>query len=326
MTAAIRDLHMNHSGKFETGVDTTAMQVWQGNPYITKFNHKDIVKLDNDKDDKYRATHDEIKEIWDSGKIPSVKLHYDLIHQSNTCTGHFIDGFCDGIEDLLNVRIKNRKCYGDIYISDVERSWVSQVQEVTESDTHFWIVVNGGKYDFTCKWWDPFRMQKVVNAMRHITFVQVGEKGHNHHPLVGPNVIDFIGKTDIRQLIRLVYHSSGAICPVTFMMHLAAAVPVRPEKTYARKTRPCVVIAGGREPSRWEAYTNHAYLHKCGTLACCDNGGCWKSRVVPLGDEDEKDKDLCLDPVTTENGIIVPKCMKMITVSDVIEAIESYLP
>ena len=329
MTAGIRDLHRNYPNKFITGIDTTAQQIWEHNPYAMEVDRSKIIKLpikdeiDNAADN---LTYKDVKEIWDLGKVPSVRLSYPLIHQSNEGTGHFIDGFVNQIERLLNIKITHRICRGDIYVSKEEQAWTSQIQEITDEDTYYWVVVNGGKHDYTCKWWDPQRMQKVVSYLKHITFVQVGEKEHFHHPLLGTNIINLVGKTDIRQLIRLIYHSSGVICPVTMAMHLAAAVPVRKEKTYGRITRPCVVIAGGREPTRWEAYTNHAYLHTCGTLPCCDNGGCWKSRVVPLGDNDEKDKSLCTFPELTENGIVIPKCMKMITVRNVVEAITQYLP
>lgn len=102
------------------------------------------------------------------------------------------------------------------------------------------------------------------------------------------------------------------------MMHLAAAVET---KKGMPKNRPCVVIAGGREPSQWEAYPHHQFLHTNGALRCCDNGGCWKARTVPLGDGDEKDKpeNLCVDVVGN-----LPRCMDMITADDVIRRVEMY--
>ena len=50
-------------------------------------------------------------------------------------------------------------------------------------------------------------------------------------------------------------------------------------------------------------------------------GGCWKSRVVPLGDGDEKDKpeNLCLDVVGK-----LPRCLDMITVETVIDRVKMY--
>ena len=66
----------------------------------------------------------------------------------------------------------------------------------------------GGKYDFTAKWWDPASFQAVVDHFRdRITFVQCGEAGHWHPRLTG--VMDLVGKTTLREFIRLVYHAEG---------------------------------------------------------------------------------------------------------------------
>ena len=168
--------------------------------------------------------------------------------------------------------------------------------------------------------WEIYRFQKVVNAFPSIRFVQIGAREHFHKPLQGSNVINLIGKTNIRQLIRLFYWSAGVITPVSFPMHLAAAVEVHP--MYRRKTRPCIVIAGGREPAQWEAYPNHQYLHTCGILPCCDNGGCWKSRITKLHDNSSKDESICLRPVQSKSGQIIPECMNLITSDKVIELID----
>ncbi len=158
-----------------------------------------------------------------------------------------------------------------------------------------------------------------------------------------------MGRTNLRQLIRLMHHAQGVLCPVTLHMHLAAAVPVSKGMP---KNRPCVVVAGGREPAQWEAYPHHQYLHRNGMLPCCDQGGCWKSRVVPLGDNDPKDapSKLCtqvvhlryasknihrkpndpLPPHAVPNAPgreitdYLPRCLDMVTVEDVIRAIELY--
>jgi FkbM family methyltransferase len=178
-------------------------------------------------------------------------------------------------------------------------------------------VAAGGKYDFTNKWWDPKRYQQVIDYFRKkILFVQVGSADHHHPPLEG--VIDLRGRTDLRQLVRLVLHSQGVLCPVTLFMHLAAAVPA---KAGSPITRPCVVVAGGREPSHWEAYPHHQFIHTIGALPCCETGGCWKSRVVALGDGDEKDRpqNLCVNVVGN-----LPKCMDMITADEVIRRIGLY--
>ena len=290
LTAAVRDIHLQHPGEFVTDVRTSAPDLWQNNPFITAL---------------------------DDREAESIDCHYPLIHRSNQEPWHFIHGFHQYLAEVLGIALRPSAFRGDVHLADSERLWVSQVCEMIGADVPFWIVVSGGKRDFTAKLWSTPRLQEVVDRFREkVAFVQVGAVEHEHPPLAG--VIDLRGKTTLRELVRLVYHARGVLTPVTLLMHLAAAVEV---KGGFPKNRPCVVIAGGREPPHWEAYPHHQYLHRVGSLACCDNGGCWKSRVVPLGDRDEKDRpeNLCVDVV---GGL--PRCMDMIGVDEVVRAVDSY--
>lgn len=292
LTAALRDLHLCYPGQFITDIGTPCPQLWENNPYITPLDEK-------------------------AGDVEVIECHYPLIHKSNTHPYHFIHGFIGFLNDRLGLHIKPTAFKGDIHLNDLEKSWISQVHEQTGEDTKFWIIVSGGKHDFTVKWWDPDRFQKVVDYFQgKIQFVQIGERGHYHPVLNG--VINLCGKTDLRQLLRLVYHAQGVLTPVSLLMHLAAAVDVKPEMP---KNRACVVVAGGREPAQWEAYPHHQFIHTNGALPCCDNGGCWKSRVIPLGDGDEKDspENLCVDVKGN-----LPHCMDMISEDEVIRRIELY--
>ena len=196
---------------------------------------------------------------------------------------------------------------------------MSQVEE-TGFRGSFWIMMAGGKYDFTSKWWNPDSYQQVVDHFAgRILFVQCGERSHWHPPL--KNVLDFVGQTDTRQFVRLMHHAEGVVSPVTFAMHLAAAVETKPAKP---RNRAAVVIAGGREPAQWEAYPHHQFVSTNGALPCCDQGGCWKSRCQAVGDGDQKDLDLCVAPVAVGSDLKIPKCMAMITPEDVIRRIEMY--
>lgn len=298
MTAAVRDLHRAHSGLFLTDVRTPAAQLWENNPWITQLSE-------------------------DDPEVTVVPMRYDLIHESNEGAYHFIHGYVRHLEDFLGLRIPVTRFRGDIYLSDLEKSWLNQVQEEPIGwNRDFWIVVAGGKHDYTTKWWDSARYQQVIDHFAgRIQFVQCGEANHHHPRLRG--TIDLVGKTDVRQFVRLMYHASGVLCPVTFAMHLAAAVEVKPGRP---KNRACVVIAGGREPSQWEKYGHHRFLETNGALPCCDNGGCWKSRCQPVGDGDEKDKpeNLCVSPVAIASNLQIARCMDLITARDVIRAVELY--
>lgn len=298
LTAAVRDLHRTFPGQFLTDVRTSAPELWQHNPYITKLE-------DNDPE------------------VEVINCQYPLIHQSNQAPYHFIHGFRMYLSEKIGQEIHAHAFKGDIHLSPEEKGWMSRVEESEGLGKRFWIIVAGGKMDFTAKWWDPARAQAVVNHFKdRIFFVQCGADGPNHRHVRLKNVLDLVGKTDMRQAVRLMHHADGVICPVTMFMHLAAAVETKPGR---RKNRPCVVIAGGREPAHWEAYPHHQYLHTMGMLPCCDNGGCWKSRVLPLGDGDEKDQSLCSRPVKRPNGVTLPQCLEMIKVKDVIQSVERYL-
>ena len=296
LTAAVRDLHLSHPGQFQTDVRTPCSALWENNPYITRLDEKDP-------------------------QVEQIQCEYPLINRSNHLPFHVIHGFRLFLQEKLGINIEPHAFKGDIHLSAKEKGWMSQVEETEGLGARFWIIVSGGKTDFTAKWWDPDRAQEVVDYFRdRIRFVQCGEGGHRHPRL--RHVIDLVGKTDLRQLIRLMWHADGVVCPVTMFMHLAAAVETKAGRP---KNRPCVVVAGGREPPHWEAYPHHQYLHTNGALPCCDNGGCWKSRVEPLGDGDEKDQSLCLRPVTLPSGRKLPECLEMIRAQDVIHAIENYL-
>lgn len=292
LTGAVRDLHTTYPGKFVTDVRSSAPALWENNPFLTALDSS-------------------------GGKAEEIDCRYPLIHQSNQKPYHFLHGFTRFLSSQLNISLEPVAFKGDIHLSPLEKSWISQVHEIVGADVPYWIVAAGGKHDFTIKWWPKERYQAVVDHFRgRIVFVQVGESHHHHPPLNG--VIDLRGKTDLRQLVRLVYHAAGVISPVTLLMHLAAAVETKPGRP---KNRAAVIIAGGREPTHWEAYPHHQFIHTIGALWCCDNGGCWKSRTLPLGDGDEKDQaeHLCVN-VTGQ----LPHCMHLITPEEVIQRVELY--
>jgi ADP-heptose:LPS heptosyltransferase len=335
LTAAVRDLHRAHPGEFMTDVYTSVADLWEQNPYITKLPFR-AERLGDQREANsiYERIlpHRDLKITVDDPEIEVYDVGYDghyqaSIHRSNQNAYHFIHGYAQDIEQKLGVRVPITEFKGDIHLSDQERSWMSQVQELGITD-NFWLVFAGGKYDYTAKWWSPVYYQKVVDHFKgRILFVQCGDPQHFHPSLNG--VVNLIGNTSARQLIRLVYHSNGVLCPVTFAMHLAAAVPMRPFDLHGRKlpaNRPCVVLAGGREAMHWEAYPNHQFMHTVGALPCCARGGCWKSRCQKVGDNDPKDDpaQLCVNPVKVSETLQIGKCQTMITPQMVCSRISTF--
>jgi hypothetical protein len=311
MTAALRDLHATYPGEYLTDVDSPCAEIFEGNPYITRLDKKDA-------------------------DVAYFKAEYPLIHQSNEGPYHFIHGYRKHLAEAIGRPIKAGTFKGDIHIRDEEKHWINAVQTITGDDRPFWIIDAGYKQDFTAKAWDFRKYQAVIDYFKDkIQFVQVGHKDHIHPDLDG--VINMVGCTDLRQLIRLFYWSIGVLTPVSMPMVLAAAVPcpvIDAKYTHKHvggkiKQRACVVIAGSREPVQWQEYPFHQFIHNIGCMTCCDNGACWKSRVVPdtKTPKDDKNQSLCMYPVHLDNGQDVGKCMDIITAIMVIKAIEKwYMP
>jgi ADP-heptose:LPS heptosyltransferase len=279
MTAAIHSLHKAHPGKFRIAVDTSCPAIFEHSP--------DVEPLDKAHEEK-----------WEE-----VATHYPAINECNQRAIHFMSAYCEYLADNLQVRVPLATNRPMVYLSAEERSWMNQVEQEFGYKGRFWLVNAGRKSDFTCKHYGMENFQKIVDLLRgRVVFVQVGAAEHHHPPL--KNVLNLVGKTDLRQLIRLCWHADGAVCGVTMLHHLAAALEKR-----------CVTIMGGREPVLWNQYPKCQLLHTIGAMPCCRDGGCWKSRVVALPDNAEQNNSLCEQPMPGDEPL--PRCMSLIGPEDV---------
>jgi|WetSurSiteA1Bulk_404760.scaffolds.fasta_scaffold01880_4 ADP-heptose:LPS heptosyltransferase/SAM-dependent methyltransferase len=295
MTNAIRDLHLAYPQKYQTDIRTPCNEIFENNPYITKLQYDDSAfnKINarfsglGDKGDPFEHL-DWIDDIL------VIDMHYPLIHKSGVLGSHFSEGHRDFLELILNVKIPQTDLRPQIFLSQTERDWVSPLVTKRGVKDKYWVLNAGTKGDYTLKQY-PF-YQEVVDLLKDkIKLVQIGETNHNHKSL--NDVIDFRGKTNIRELFRLIYHAQGVITCVSFPMHIAAAL-----------NKPCVVVAGAREGTRWELYPSHQFLYVNGCLPCATYDGCWKSK---LSDCKNKEND-------------IPRCMTLILPEDVAKAVIRY--
>ena len=320
MSAALECLHAQHPGKFLTAVDTTCPDIWQHNPHVWVPPEEDRAEIERAgqivaarvrAEEKRGIREPAVEEpltFADGTTGRCIQMHYPLIHQSGHRPVHFLQGYVEWLRDRLGVPLELTTNRPHLYLSDEEKGWKGRVEEILGEKKPYWVICSGVKHDFTAKGWGHTNYQNVVWALKDkIQFVQVGASEHMHPMLEG--VIDQVGKTSIRELIRLVYHADGVLCGTTFLMHVAAALE-----------RPAIVVAGGREPKSWNTYPRQMLLSTAGQLSCCVSDGCWRSRTVPLRDGDEKDKSLCEKPVFGV-GEAIPKCMAMIRPQQVVEAI-----
>src|SRR2546423_9770465 len=191
MTAVVRDLHRAYPGQYVTAVETLCPALWENNPLVVP-----------------------VAELGTPDKV--IGLDCPGVAQANQGTLHFLTAFVEDLESQLGVRIPVGPCRGDIYLTAEEMRRPSPAAEAGHRGP-YWIVTAGGKYDFTTKWGNPVWYQQVVDHFAgRIRFVQCGERSHWHPPL--RNVLSLVGATDLRQVIRLVYHADGGLCPITLAM------------------------------------------------------------------------------------------------------------
>jgi ADP-heptose:LPS heptosyltransferase len=299
MSYAIKSLHEAYPGQYITDVRASHKEIFANHPYIMKVSDAEADKI--------------------------IDLEYPTIHLSNRWPVQFLTAFTMDLSRKLGVSIFPCGWTPGVFLSKAE-AIESPIANVVGRHVPYWIIDAGHKLDFTAKGWSFDRYQQIVKEFPDVWFVQIGRTGknHAHQNLVGDNLINLIDKTSLRDLIQITYHSFGVITPVSLPMHLAYAVS--PNLRFGRSIRPSIVIAGGREPNTWVNAPGQHYLHTIGMLKCCQNGGCWRSRVVPLDDgQDELNKRPCELPVVMDNGQTIPQCMEMISVENVCDIIQKYM-
>ncbi len=291
LTGAVRDLLAAHPGELAIDVRTTAPDLWHFHPGLTALEEGDPT-------------------------VETVEVHMPGTTDCNTRPIHLQTWLLDELNRKLGTRAVPTAFHGEVFLPPSDWKRPSPLRELTGSEMPFWIVAAGGKHDHRIKWWSARRYQQVVDHFRdRIQFVQIGAPGDHHPALEG--VIDLRGKTSIRELVRWMAHAQGVLCGITFAMHLAAAVPNTATRQFGR---PCVVVAGGREPLHWFAYPGHQVLCNVGQLPC-SGSGCWKSRTEPAGDGSEWDHP---SRICSQHVDGLARCMDLIQAPDVIRRIEGY--
>lgn len=293
MTAAVEALHLQHPGRYVTDVESPSPAVWEGNPHVRRLTGEARV----------------------AAKV--VELKYDAIHRSDDLPIHFLEAYCWSVSAAVGRKVVLHRNTPVIRLREEERHWLPQVSELTGNTSKVpYVVVNAGhKRDFTAKFWGHDNWRRLAAILGgEVMLVQIGEgnPAHVHEPL--PGVLNLIGKTDQRQLIRVVWNAAAAVGPSTFIQHVAAAVGT-----------PYVLIAGGREPRPWQEYPRQRMHSAVGTLRCCASRACWRSRVVRLNDGAEEDKSICEAVVLSRDSQPIPKCLAEITPEQVADSVRKLM-
>jgi len=296
MTNAIRDLHKAFPDKYQTDIRTPCNDIFNNNPYITKLDYNDSLYTELDRFFQKDSSMSPEKHVAKIDDVLFIDMHYPMIHSSGTSGRHFSEGHRGWLETILGIEIPQSFLHPEIYLDQNEKEWVSPVITSAGYDKPYWALNAGSKGDYTLKQYPYY--QEVVNLLKdRVQFVQIGDNAHNHAALDG--VIDMRGKTPtLRDLFRVIYHSKGVVTCVSLPMHAAAALK-----------KPCVVVAGAREGTRWELYPSHQFIYVNGCLPCATYDGCWKSK----------------QPDCTNKVGDIAKCMTLIKPEDVVRSVERYI-
>lgn len=261
-------------------VISTASHIWDNNPYI---------------DRSLVPTPENTLKIG-PGKLTNA---------SNRLDWHFANAYRISIEDALNVHIPQGESRPDIWLTQEEYNAPRVFNEP------YWLIVIGGEKGWGCKMYPFERWQEFINQNKDVTFVQLGAREDEPPRLQGENVINYIGKTQdkdtgIRDLFKLFLNAEGSIGLVSFQMHLSGAF-----------NKPCIVIAGAREPVSFTRYPGQQYLATDGCLSCAVTA-CWHCNIANC-------PQLIIDESKPyEKDRKIPKCVDIIYPQDLTKALNMY--
>ncbi len=293
LTLAVESLVRSFPDEYEIYVHTSADQIWLNNPNVSIIPYGKPIPDD----------------------IQVIECTYDTIHKCSSEPWRMLEGYTHDLGKALGLVLHPKVNKPYVYLTEEEQGWISLIhQHFTHKPTPYVLISAGHKRDYTCKCWPSYHWQSLIDMfLGKVAFVQIGHTTANNPKL--ERCYNAIGMTDHRQFLRLVGHKDcvGGVGGITYLGHACAAF-----------SKPYVLINGGREPTSW--VTGYQKQHTISTVGFipCSGAGCWRSRVVPLGDGEKNDKSLCERP-NLLGEFPAPECMAMISPQEVAFAIERWL-
>jgi ADP-heptose:LPS heptosyltransferase len=171
LTGLVRDISLTYGDQFEIDVDTSAMDFWEHNPHITKL------RKGNKKD------------------VEFFKISYgEGIRAQKRETIHFLPYFHRAFNKKYDVNVVPQFPYPDVHLTEYERT-------TPLVNGRYWVVLVGGKSDFTAKVWETDKFQVVADELnsRGLGVVQIGSSDRGHwHPAID-GALNLVGRTNLRE-------------------------------------------------------------------------------------------------------------------------------
>ena len=315
-TAGVRDFKKAFP-HIQVQVLSTVGHMWDHNPNINRDTWPIIIdpisfhKEDSKPTDKQMLELNKQAISKAISENKPVKLYIGpgkATNASNSSNNHFANAYRISMETVLGVTIPQGPIRGDLYMTEKEYNEPPLIKPP------YWLITAGEKGDWGCKTFSFKKWEEVTERLPEITFIQIGAKNHKHPKLTGSNVINYIGKTEdrdtgLRNLLNLFNNCEGSMGLVSFQMHLAAVF-----------NKPCVTIAGAREPVWFTRYPGQQYLATDGCLPCTvrandEPTACWKCDITGC---------LYKEEIPANRNQNIPRCVDIISVDDVVSAIGKY--
>lgn len=262
MTAVIENLKIAFPD-IEFGIDTRKcyMDVFENNPNISFFDRKDANYY--------------------------VGCVYQPFSQRTASGGSCIKAFTRNAFSVLGANPVFKQTTAKFYIDKAENKYGE------------YCIINANCQKCSETKGYPY-YQDVIDARPDIKFIQIGGAEERDITSDLRGVIDYRGKTTVKELIELVSHAKWVISPPSAVVHIASAFP-------NVKT---IVLSGAREPVELTKYPNTIHL----TSVCPDgwnrNKGCMKFFMRPV------DLRTCTR-AHMEKGRKYPQCMCEIKKDDI---------
>jgi ADP-heptose:LPS heptosyltransferase len=153
----------------------------------------------------------------------------------------------------------------------------------------YWVVMPQSKK--RDKSWGKTNYQHVIDNS-NFAFVSVGGRANEQSELDG--VIDLRGKTTLKELFSIIYHSDGVLCSVGLGAHLGCCV---------EGDRPVICIFGGRESAHRFPYKNLISFESNHKNRSCPHFDCYSisRRCILGGDETPK---RCFNDIRPEDVLM----------------------
>lgn len=178
--------------------------------------------------------------------------------------------------------------------------------QVRPDPAPYWVVLAGSRWDIPVKAWPLSHFAEVVRLTPGVRWKQCGrvfDGRFTERQRALPGAENLLGRTTLRQLVRLVAHADGVLCLTSLGYHLAAAF-----------RKPCVVVMGGREPPALYAppagdWPTLVLLHTIGEYSCCQTTGCGRIFAAPAHASAYPPGTLCALPVADPDAGSVAACL-----------------